>query len=72
MEGAHGSGATNGAWQVPGHDTTTQLPLRPRLPGVDDALQFSPLTSIVPFHPGMLCYRFLVPQHHQRRPTTHM
>ncbi|KAK8231801.1 hypothetical protein HDK77DRAFT_453617 [Phyllosticta capitalensis] len=54
MEGAHGSGATNGAWQVPGHDTTTQLPLRPRLPGVDDALQFSPLTSIVPFHPDII------------------
>ncbi len=31
------------------------LPARQRLLGVDEALKFSPLSSIVPFNPGMFC-----------------
>ncbi|KAK7538446.1 sister chromatid cohesion protein Mis4 [Phyllosticta citribraziliensis] len=52
MEGTD-SGPANGAWQVPGQNAT-QLPMRPRLPTVEEALKFSPLTSIVPFHPDII------------------
>ena len=31
------------------------LPARQRLLGVDEALKFSPLSSIVPFNPGKFC-----------------
>ncbi|KAK7556994.1 hypothetical protein IWX49DRAFT_615167 [Phyllosticta citricarpa] len=53
MEGTDIGGPANGAWQVPDQNAT-QLPMRPRLPTVEDALKFSPLTSIVPFHPDII------------------
>lgn len=42
------------------HNNEVQLP-RPQLPTVEDALQYSPLSSIVPFSPGMCsnCVRIL-------------
>lgn len=42
------------------------LPMRPRLPTVDDALQFSPLSSITPFDPGT-SFHLGPAAHHQVR-----
>ncbi|KAF2143638.1 uncharacterized protein K452DRAFT_307032 [Aplosporella prunicola CBS 121167] len=49
----------NGAWQ-PSHGVP--MPMRPRLPTVDEALQYSPLSSIIPFEPNIIPFPSTLPQ----------
>lgn len=58
------SGAGNGANGTWPSNNAMSLPMRPRLPTVDDALQFSPLCSITPFDPGT-SFHFGPAAHHR-------
>ncbi|OJD34830.1 sister chromatid cohesion protein mis4 [Diplodia corticola] len=51
VNGDGANGQANGPWPP---NNAMVLPIRPRLPTVDDALQFSPLSSITPFDPSII------------------
>ena len=42
--------------QAPFHPSNRIFPSQPRLLSVDEALQFSPFSSVVPFSPGERCW----------------
>lgn len=60
MDPANGAGnGANGTWPS---NNAMSLPMRPRLPTVDDALQYSPLCSITPFDPDIVPFPSTFPR----------